>query len=91
MFVPLDKQFTERNKIVRSLLRTHFVRLIPPMFTFRMEVVIDYESVKSLLHTERHVLRTLILESEVIEADRPARVTIVDRHQILLELLHRLG
>ena len=56
-----------------------------------MEVVFDYQLVEGLLHSERNVLRTLVLEREVKEAYRPVGIAIVDRHQILLELLHRLG
>ena len=91
MFVPLYEQFSKRYQRLRGLLWPYFARRIPPVCTLWVEVILYDKRVKSLLHTEGHVLRTLVLESEVKEADRPTRVTIINCHQILLELFHSLG
>lgn len=91
MFVPLDEQLSKRYKSLRALFWPPLGRHIPLMHTFGVEVILDNECVERLLNTECHVLWTLVLESEVEEADRPTWITVIDRHQVLLELFHSLG
>ena len=69
----------------------HFLQLWPLMLSIRMEIVFNDIFIKIFLDPISNVFWTSIFECKVIQADGPTRITIINVHQILLELLHGLG
>ena len=61
------------------------------MLSFRAEVVVYYELVEVFLDSVGDELWTPIFESEVVEAYLPTGITVINVHEISLELIHSLG
>ena len=61
------------------------------MLPFRIEVIVYYVLIEGFFEAIGNKRWTSVFEGEVIQADWPAGIAVVNVHQVLLELLHGLG